>query len=164
LSSPAVQQPVPAAFSRSVRAWIPTLVWLCVLALFSSDTFSAEHTGSVLTRILHALFGRISAHQFQQIHFLVRKTAHFVSYGALGAFAFFSWRATFPAPRPWKFLWAALGLLTAFAGGSLDEFHQGFVSSRTSTFHDVLIDTAGALFFQLAIAVWISWKDGRASQ
>jgi len=25
---------------------------------------------------------------FQQIHFLVRKAAHFVSYGTLGAFAF----------------------------------------------------------------------------
>jgi len=164
LSSPAVQQPVPAAFSRNLWAWIPTLVWLCVLALFSSDTFSAEHTGSVLSKIIHALFGRISAHRFQQIHFLVRKAAHFVSYGTLGALAFFSWRATFPAARPWKFLWAALGLLTAFAAGSLDEFHQSFVPSRTSNFHDVLIDTTGALFFQLAIAAWVNWKDARGSQ
>ena len=164
MSSPAVQQPVSPVFPRSLRAWIPTLLWLCVLALFSTDTFSAEHTGSVLSKIIHALFGRISRHTFQEIHFLVRKAAHFVSYGTLGAFAFFSWRATFPAARPWKFLWAALGLLTAFAAGSLDEFHQSFVPSRTSNFHDVLIDTAGGLFFQIMIALYLNWKDARANQ
>jgi VanZ family protein len=139
-------------------AWIPTLIWLCVLTLFSTDMFSAEHTGSVLEKVLHALFGDISEDRFQQIHFLVRKSAHFFSYGLLGAFAFFSWRATFPAPRRWTFLWAALGLLTAFAAGSLDEFHQSFVPSRTSSFHDVMIDTVGAFFFQLVIALWVTRK------
>jgi VanZ family protein len=55
-------------------------------------------------------------------------------------------------------LWAALGLLTAFAGGSMDEFHQSFVPSRTSSFHDVMIDTVGGLFFQLMIALWLTRK------
>jgi VanZ family protein len=120
--------------------------------------FSAEHTSNVLARILDTLFPNLSAEQFEQIHFLIRKSAHFCSYGLLSAFAFFSWRATFPALRRWTFRWAALGLLTGFAAGSLDEFHQSFVPSRTSTFHDVLIDTAGALFFQIAIAVWLRRK------
>lgn len=129
-----------------------------MLVVFSSDLFSAEHTGSILEKILDTLFPRLSAEWFERIHFLIRKSAHFCSYGLLGAFAFFSWRATFPASRKWKFLWAALGLLTAFAGGCLDEFHQSFVPSRTSSFHDVMIDTVGALFFQLAIAVWLARK------
>lgn len=149
----------PTAPWRKLRAWIPTLIWLCVLALFSTDLFSAEHTGSILAAILDKLFPNLSAERFELIHFLIRKSAHFCSYGLLGALAFFSWRATFPAPRRWKFLWAALGLLTGFAGGSLDEFHQSFVPSRTSSFHDVLIDTAGALFFQIAIALWIARRN-----
>jgi VanZ family protein len=156
-----VQQPVSAAFSRNVLAWLPTLAWLCVLALFSTDTFSAEHTGSVLSKIIHALFGRISAHRFQQIHFLVRKTAHFVSYGTLGAFAFFSWRATFPARPRWTFRWSTLALLLVLAAAALDEFHQSFVASRTGTARDVVLDCVGAFFFQLAIAIWLSWKDAR---
>ena len=126
--------------------------------MFSTDMFSAEHTGSLLARILDTLFPRLSAEHFAQIHFLVRKSAHFCSYGLLGAFSFFSWRATFPAPVRWRFLWAALGLLTAFAGGSMDEFHQSFVPSRTSSFHDVMIDTVGAFFFQIAIALWLLRK------
>ena len=124
--------------------------------MFSTDMFSAEHTGSLLARILDTLFPRLSAEHFAQIHFLVRKSAHFCSYGLLGAFSFFSWRATFPAPVRWRLLWATLGLLTAFAGGSMDEFHQSFVPSRTSSFHDVMIDTVGGLFFQLMIALWLT--------
>ncbi|HEY2393689.1 MAG TPA: VanZ family protein [Candidatus Angelobacter sp.] len=158
MSSSAVDQQVPAAPQRKLRAWIPTLLWLCVLAIFSTDMFSAEHTGSLLAKILDTLFPSLSAERFELIHFLVRKSAHFCSYGLLSAFSFFSWRATFPAPRRWTVLWAALGLLTAFAGGSLDEFHQSFVPSRTSSFHDVLIDTAGGLFFQIVIAVWLTRK------
>jgi len=88
---------VPAPPPRKLLAWLPTLLWLSLLAVFSSDLFSAEHTGSVLQKIMHALFGKISANRFQQIHFLVRKSAHFCSYGLLGALAFFSWRATWPA-------------------------------------------------------------------
>ena len=161
MSSPAVHQ-APVTSSRKLLPWIPTLIWLGVLTLFSTDMFSAEHTGSILEKILQAIFGTISEDRFQQIHFLVRKSAHFFSYGLLGAFAFFSWRATFPAPRRWSFLWAALGVLTAFTAGSLDEFHQSFVPSRTSSFHDVMIDTAGGLFFQLAIVVWLHRHDARS--
>jgi VanZ family protein len=158
LSSKALPESVPTSSPRKLLAWLPTVLWLCVLAAFSSDTFSAEHTGNILLKIIHALFGPISHHRFVQIHFLVRKAAHFASYGLLSALAFFAWRATWPAPRQWSFRWAALGLLTAFIAGSLDEFHQSFVPSRTSTFHDVLLDTAGALFFQLVLALWFSFK------
>jgi VanZ family protein len=158
LSSSAVDQRVPDSPQRKLLAWIPTLLWLCVLAMFSTDMFSAEHTGSLLARILDTLFPNLSAEHFEQIHFLVRKSAHFCSYGLLGAFSFFSWRATFPAPVRWRLLWASLGLLTAFAGGSMDEFHQSFVPSRTSSFHDVMIDTVGGLFFQLVIAAWLTRK------
>ncbi|HEY3767816.1 MAG TPA: VanZ family protein [Candidatus Angelobacter sp.] len=158
MSSSAIDRQVPASPQRKLRAWIPTLLWLCVLAIFSTDLFSAEHTGSILARILDTLFPHLSAEWFERIHFLVRKSAHFCSYGLLGAFSFFSWRATFPAPVRWRLLWATLGLLTAFAGGSMDEFHQSFVPSRTSSFHDVMIDTVGGLFFQLVIALWLTRK------
>jgi VanZ family protein len=147
-------------FSRKLWAWLPTLLWLCVLALFSTDTFSAEHTGGVLMKVLRALFGNISAHRFHQIHFLIRKAAHFGSYGVLGAFAFFSWRATLPARPRWIFRWSALALLLVLVAASLDEFHQSFVSSRTSSVRDVALDFLGAIFFQGAIAFWASWREG----
>ncbi len=183
MTTTALPESVPAPRPRKLRAWLPTLLWLCVLALFSTDLFSAEHTGSILQKILHALFGRVSHEAFQQIHVFIRKAAHFCSYGLLSALAFFSWRATLPLPQNapkepappsqlaqhrrnpgalvptrarWTLRWALLGILTAFIAGSLDEFHQSFVPSRTSNFHDVLLDTAGALFFQLVIALYLA--------
>jgi VanZ family protein len=155
LSSTALPGPAPASPPRKLLAWLPTLLWLCTLALFSSDLFSAEHTGSILQKILHALFGTISPQRFQQFHFLVRKTAHFMSYGFLSALAFFSWRATLPARARWSFRWTSLALFLTLLAASLDEFHQTFVASRTGNFHDVLLDFSGALFFQLVIAMAI---------
>ncbi len=163
MSLPAVHEPVNTASTRKLRAWIPTLLWLCVLALFSTDTFSADHTGTVLWKILHALFGTRFDEQFEEIHFLVRKSAHFCSYGFLGALAFFSWRATLPALPRWTLRWSLLGLLTAMTAGACDEFHQIFVPSRGPSVRDVLIDTVGAIFFQLAIALWIGWRDKRTA-
>lgn len=136
-------------------AWLPTLVWLVVLAWFSTDTFSAEHTGRVLTWIIHAIFGPVSQQRFEEIHFLVRKGAHFFGYGVLSALAFFSWRAIVASLERWSFRCTALALgLTLLAAGS-DEFHQSFVPSRTSNPRDVALDMVGAVCFQLVIAAWI---------
>jgi VanZ family protein len=164
LSSPAIREPVKTASPRKLRAWIPTLLWLCILALFSSDTFSAEHTGSILMNVLHALFGSRFDEQFQQIHFLIRKSAHFCSYGFLGALAFFSWRATLPVRQRWTFRWSILALLLAVTAAGLDEFHQSFIASRTSSLRDVLLDLVGAIFFQLTIAIWMGWRETRTAR
>lgn len=135
--------------------WLPTLLWLCIQAAFSTDTFSAEHTGSVLWRVTHALFGNISEQRFEQIHFFIRKSAHFCSYGLLSVFAFFSWKATLPAAAPWTTRWSGLALLLTLLVAGLDEFHQGFVPSRTSSWHDVALDMAGAIVFQLFLAWYL---------
>jgi len=135
--------------------WVPTLLWLGVLAWFSTDTFSAAHTGSVLLKIVHALYGSISPAAFARLHFLVRKSAHFFSYGLLSGFAFFSLRVTFPAFKPWSLRWSVPAWLLALLAGSADEIHQTFLASRTPSPRDVLIDITGALFFQLVIALLI---------
>lgn len=154
MSSSTIDQQAHAP--SKLKAWIPTILWLCVLAVFSTDLFSAEHTGSILAKILDTLFPRLTAEQFETIHFLVRKSAHFCSYGLLGALSFFALRATFPALQKWHILWAMLGVLMSFLAGCMDEFHQSFVPSRTSSFRDVLIDTAGGVIFQIVIALWLT--------
>jgi VanZ family protein len=161
LSVFSLEASAPPVRRNVLISWIPTMAWLCVLAAFSTDTFSAEHTGTILEKVLRFLFGEISSERFYAIHFLVRKTAHFCSYGTLSAFAFFSWRATFPALKVWSARWSGLALLlTLFAAGA-DEFHQSFVPSRTASPRDVLLDMVGAVFFQVAIAIVLRlfWRD-----
>jgi VanZ family protein len=152
----------PARGGRGVlRAWLPTLLWLLLLAWFSTDTFSAEHTGGILFRIIHAVYGPISHHAFQEIHFFVRKSAHFFAYGLLSTFAFFSWRASLASARRWSLGWSVLALGLTLLAASLDEFHQSFVASRGSSWHDVALDMTGAIVFQIAIAAWLSVRSSR---
>jgi VanZ family protein len=142
---------VPHSKERALLWWVPTLVWLVVLAWFSTDAFSAAHTGSILWRVIHAVYGNISFETLQQINFLVRKLAHFSSYGFLSGLAFFAWRATFPNVKPWLLRWSVLALLLTLAAGSGDEINQTFVASRTASPRDAMIDVAGGVFFQLVI-------------
>jgi VanZ family protein len=131
------------------------LLWLGAIAAFSTDLFSATHTGRILMRILHAVYGAISSHEFDELHFLIRKTAHFTVYGILGCLAFLAWRKTLPAPQRWTWGWTGLAMSVVFAAASLDEFHQTFIPSRTGTSRDVLLDLVGALFFQIVIAAFL---------
>ena len=152
----------PAPQRRTLLAWLPTLVWLVVLALFSTDTFSAEHTGGILLKIIHAVYGPISQQRFEEIHLLVRKGAHFFGYGLLSALAFFSWHATVASIERWSFRCTALALGLTLLVASSDEFHQSFVPSRTSTPRDVALDMVGALCFQLVIAAWVRSRKPQA--
>jgi len=136
---------------RKILVWLPTFVWLCVLALFSTDLFSAAHTGIILWRIVGFIYPGITGEQFEGLHFIVRKAAHFTCYGFLSFLAFFAWRATLPTGDRWNFRWARLALLVTLLAGSLDETHQIFVYSRTASVRDVLLDVSGGVFFQLAI-------------
>jgi len=139
-------------------AWVPTLLWLAFIVWLSSDLFSSAHTCSVLLKIIHLLYGPISQKTFLILHRLVRKAAHVTVYGILGGLAFYSWRSTLPGHERWTLRWSALALAVTLLAASMDEFHQGFVSSRTGSATDVLLDLGGALIVQMVIAWWFKEK------
>jgi VanZ family protein len=164
LSSSAItQRPDPALRRKILWWWFATVLWLSCQALFSTDAFSAEHTGTILWKVVHAIYGAISSNTFETIHFLVRKSAHFLTYGLLSVLAFFAWRVTLPSPQRWTLRWSVLAVIVVIIAGSLDEFHQSFVASRTSSFRDVLLDTFGAICLQLILATQMMRKEHRAA-
>ena len=72
--------------------------------------------------------------------FALRKVAHFSEYALLCALWF---RALRPRLSVDGVLRAAVGICVAYA--VTDELHQTLVDGRIGTWHDVVIDTAGAL-------------------
>ena len=152
MATSVIPTPVTPPLRIRILAWLPTLLWLAAIASFSTDAFSARHTESVLARIIHLFYGRISYHSFNIIHVFVRKAAHFSVYGLLSLVSFYSWRVTFPGRLRWEFKWSALALLLTLLASSLDEFHQSYVPSRGSSIHDVALDMLGAMFVQTLIA------------
>ncbi len=129
--------------------WIPAVAWMAMVLLASSDPFSAKHTGEVLRVVLTWILGQVDAATFGLVHFLIRKSAHFIEYAILSALWFRALRVGLPSLR--QIRWALVGLVISLSVAILDELHQSFVPSRGSSAHDVLLDFCGALFAQLLI-------------
>jgi VanZ family protein len=146
------------------RAWIPTVIWLGVIAVESTDWLSSQHTSRFLYPIFHVLFG-IAAERFELWHFVIRKTGHVLGYGILSVLLFRAWRVTVSMEDnpAWSRMWAGLSFFLTVMVASLDEWHQTFIPSRTGSFHDVLLDSAAALIAQLVLVVWIGKKSNRRS-
>jgi hypothetical protein len=128
-------------FRGYLSAWGPVIVWLGIMFFGSTDMMSGEHTSRFLIPFLRWLKPDISWATILEIHLLVRKAAHVTEYAILTGLIF---RALRDLVR--RFWWrAALAFLPAFVFAAVDEYHQSFVPSRTSSVRDVLIDYAGAI-------------------
>ncbi len=128
---------------------------------------SADNTGRWLHPLWVHLFGPIAAAQWAQVNHLVRKTGHFVGYGLVSVAFFYSWRQTLRrlAIRHWT-LWrraSVLAVLSTLIIASLDEYHQSFLPSRTSSPIDVCIDVSGAIAAQLIVLLIVQRVSRRSS-
>ncbi len=140
------------------RRWLPALAWTAVVLWASTDTFSAENTGSVLDAVLGFLVGGLPPQTLATLNFLLRKSAHFTEYGILGLLWFRAWRGS-RLGHEWKWALAGIGvaLLTAIA----DEVHQSFLPSRTGSAKDVLLDLTGAVTLQILLWGFMRWRTMR---
>src|ERR1700728_779853 len=144
---------------RRFLDWLPAALSVLVIAMESTATMSADNTSRVLYPLWVKLFGPLSMAEWAQIHHYIRKTGHFVGYGGVSLAFFYSWRQTLyhMAVKHWT-LWrraSVLAVLCTLLIASLDEYHQSFLPSRTSSPRDVLIDLCGAIAFQLVLLLII---------
>lgn len=153
------------SFRNLARNWWPTVVWMGILRLESTDAASSANTSGLLYAVLSLLIPRINAQFVQEINEVLRKTGHFMGYGILGILVFYALRNTnrdriVPLlPRRWgtylhdvwRLEWAMIGMLVAVVTASLDEIHQTFLPSRTGRWQDVVLDGCGAAVLQIMI-------------
>jgi len=146
---------------RRVLDWLPAALSILMIALESTATMSATNTSQWLYPLWVRLFGAASPAHWEHIHHLIRKTGHFVGYGLVSLAFFYSWRQTLHrmTVKHWT-LWrraSVLAVLCTLVVASLDEYHQSFLPSRTSSPIDVGIDLCGAIAFQLVLLLIIQW-------
>jgi len=145
---------------KILKAWLPSVIWMGIIAVESTAMMSAANTGRFLYGIFHFLTGMSHA-RFEVWHFYIRKTGHFIGYFTLSFLLFGSWRATVPVSgiSRWALRWSWIAwLMTAFVA-SMDEWHQTFIPSRTGTVHDVVLDSTAALVAQVVIFTY--WRAKR---
>jgi len=140
---------------RPILDWVPAILSVLIIALESTATMSADNTSRWLYPFWARFIGPISAAHWAELHHLIRKTGHFVGYGLVSVTFFYGWRQTLHrlAVRHWT-LWrraSVAAVLCTLVIATLDEFHQSFIPSRTSSPIDVGIDLCGAMAAQLLL-------------
>ncbi|HEV7426652.1 MAG TPA: VanZ family protein [Thermoanaerobaculia bacterium] len=134
---------------RELNYWLPPLIWSAMILGASTDLFSGSNTSGVLQRIAMMILGhRLAPATAEPVNFVIRKMAHLTEYGILAALTF---RALRGERQSWSPRWAIGAIVIATCIASIDEFHQSFVPSRTGTWHDVVLDAAGAAIAQILI-------------
>jgi VanZ family protein len=136
-----------------ISAWLPVAVGVAIVTMESTKYLGADHTSQPLRRIFQSIFGSVSDDRWEDIHHIIRKSGHFLGYGALGLAWLRAWWMTLPDSG--FYVDAILALLGTAIIASGDEFHQTFLPNRTGTPLDVLLDCCGALVMQSIVFVVI---------
>lgn len=136
-----------------VGAWLPVLVGMGAIALESTSFLGADHTSGPFRWFYQILFGAVNNARWNEIHFYLRKSGHFIGYGTLGLLWLRAWWLTLPRSEFF------VDTMLAFAGAAMtagaDEFHQSFLPNRTGTPWDVLLDCCGVLAMQLLVYLFM---------
>jgi VanZ family protein len=133
-----------------LKYWLPVLIWMAVIFGASSDSHSYQHSSRIFEPLIRWLFPHMPEAEVQTIHHFFRKGCHLAEYAILGLLVFRALGHSGNPLPPWSWPRVMGTLLIVFLYASSDEFHQRFVPTRTSSFWDVLIDTAGGTIGLLA--------------
>lgn len=119
--------------------------WMVLIFVLSAQPESGDQSGFLFRLVMGPLAERLSADQFEALHHLVRKLAHFTEYAVLALL--WVWNLG-TAPGRLALAWL---FTTVYAAG--DELHQAFVPNRGPSAWDVALDSAGALCAVGAVAL-----------
>jgi VanZ family protein len=141
----------PRPLQYWISAWWPVAAVIVLVACESTAAFGNDRTTHPLRLLWQAIFGAVSDQRWDMIHHLVRKSGHFIGYGAIGLAWLRAWRLTLSRARFRVHL--LLALLGTALIASADEYHQSFLPNRGASPWDVLLDCCGA--FALIGLAWI---------
>lgn len=148
-----------------IRNWWPVGVWLAVIRLESTDYASSTNTYGLVYQVTKVVFGAVDPQLVLMLNTILRKSGHFIGYAVLSLLVFLALKYTHrDRLRPllqrswggffrdiWQLDWAVIAVLFSLITAAVDEFHQTFLASRSGTWQDVALDTAGAVFIQLLL-------------
>jgi VanZ family protein len=121
--------------------WLPPFLWMGFL-FPTNDTLTVSSTSRIIVPIIRWFLPHASQETIETLHVLVRKFTHFFEYALL---AFLLFRAFHGRNKSWQWQWVLYAGIIAIGYGALDEFLQTLLPSRTGSFYDWMINSAGAV-------------------
>ena len=136
-----------------ISAWLPVAIGIGVIMMESTEWMGSDHTSGPLRWLFESIFGPVADARWELLHHFIRKSGHFLGYGAMGLLWLRAWWMTLPRSR---FLHDAfLALLGTALVASADEWHQTFLPNRTGSPWDVLLDCCGAITLEVLVYVFM---------
>jgi VanZ family protein len=126
--------------------WLPLLLWISAVYLFSTDSFSGSETSRYIVPLLRFLFPWLSAQGIDLLHGVIRKLGHVSEYFVLTLLAYRSFR--YEQSGIVQARLRAVGFIVLAA--IVDEGHQLMTISRSGSLMDVGYDTLGGV-----CALWL---------
>ena len=138
---------VKRRFSVGFKRWVwllPPLLWMALMALFSTDHFSGSQTSRFIAPFLNWLFPNTDGAILDHIHFAIRKSGHLMEYAVLAWLWFFG-LTRWSKEIPWRMQKIAIvsGLICLIFAIT-DEVHQSMTLFRSGQPTDVALDVLGA--------------------
>lgn len=133
---------------------IIVILWLLVIFVFSSMNENTSHIQS--QKVVQKIYTNkqtvennkiIKKNKYDQ---KIRKIAHVTEFAILNILFV---NLIYQLKEKFKLKYLIISIILTFVYACTDEIHQIFVQGRTSSFIDVLIDTAGAITTSLIIYV-----------
>lgn len=127
-----------------LNPWLWVLLWMLVIFLFSTSTFSGENTSRIIGPILKWFIPDISSEAVSFIQFLFRKAAHVTEYAILAILLCNALIRRLIDLSVTGLIFKTVFICFIYA--VFDEWHQSLSADRIGSIMDVSIDTVGALF------------------
>ena len=150
-----------------VKAWLPVIIWMGIIFLFSHQPgdMSGASSGRIVELISSGIARLIPFMEVNEdlLHFLFRKGAHFGVYAVLGMLCVRAFQMSgYSGKRG-----VVYGLILASFYAGTDEYHQTFIPGRSGEVADVMIDSAGAVtgigFYLLVKGIQFPERAGKHS-
>ena len=138
-----------------MKYYLGPILWMGLIFFFSSDAGSASHTNTLFVPIIKFFYPNISRRDLVITLVTIRKISHVVEYAILSILWLVALRKGNKEPS-WRPILGAIGISVVYA--VLDELHQAFVASRTSSVLDVGLDSTGALLGQVVLGINARFK------
>lgn len=141
--------PKKSARVGTILLWIAALAWAAVMFFFSGQ--NANESGRLSLKVTEYVMRIFPSLPFEldQVHFFVRKAAHFSIFALEGFLLGLAMMNTVPE----RWLGSVLAIISCAVVAVLNEYHQSFSEGRSCEVRDMGIDSAGALMGVLVAAL-----------
>lgn len=138
---------------------IMLIIWMIVIISFSSDTaikstgkskVVEEYVGPVIQKLSVGVTKKTVPNDKMQ--FVIRKMAHIFNYGVLSMFAYIA----FYNMTPLRLKASLFAIIYSSVFACIDEFYQTFISGRSGSIKDVMIDSIGIYLAVIGLNILIT--------